>query len=328
MKTYLLSIALLAQLMGISFSEALEETAVLTPSVSQSLSEDAAEELLTLRVQHLIQEQYDERPLAQEPLAIGKQENQLSLNAWSAIAIDADTGMVLWEKNPDTVLPIASITKLMTASIWLDNQPSAGFDHVHTVAPEGDTPIGKELNLPHLAQISTRELWDATLVASTNDTAMALVHSTTLGEQGFIDAMNRRAQTLGLTNTAFADPTGLSERNTSTAHDIAQLARHAFSHSEIQEATQLAGVRPTTVDGISGRYLTSTNALLSNDALEIVGGKTGYIPEAGYCLVLQIRIPDTDRDIITVVLGTPSSDARFTETSRLIDWVQQYYSWD
>lgn len=313
MQEFLIGLTIVAQALGISISEALTEDVYIVPTAVNSHFE--------MRVMEEIRTQYTPPQRISEDLSP-------EIEAHGAIVMDASTKKVLWQKNPDDVVPFASITKLMTALVWLENQPPAGFDHVHTFAPEEDTIEGKELNLGHGEKLRAFDLLRSSIVGSDNDTALALVHTTSLGDDGFIDVMNRKARALGMNNTTFADATGLSADNRSTPYDLALLVKEAFSKPEIQAPASMSEHYQVTVDSNKKTRVTTTNKLLYDSEVEIVGGKTGYITEAGYCLVVQARVPDAERDIIVVVLGTDQEQARFDQAKKLILWTIGHYAWD
>lgn len=260
------------------------------------------------------------------------------VDAAAAIIMDVSTERILWQKNPDNQLPIASITKLMTALTWLDHMPVAGMDHVHTFAPEQDTVYGKELNLGHGEQLAAFDLLRSSIVGSDNDTALGLVATTEAGEEQFVQWMNEKAVSIGMNNSHFDDATGLSSDNTATVGDIARLALYAFRQEEIQAPASMTVHEQRTVESNRLTRVATTNQLLYDPEVEIIGGKTGFITEAGYCLVVQARVyggGDTDeggyavpRDIIAVVLGTDAQQARFDEVKKLILWSQAHYTWE
>ncbi|MBI2411442.1 MAG: D-alanyl-D-alanine carboxypeptidase [Candidatus Kerfeldbacteria bacterium] len=250
------------------------------------------------------------------------------IDARSSVVMDAATQQVLWQKNPDAEVSIASITKLMTALVWLDHKPADGLNHIHTFAPEDDTPGGKELNLPYGAQLTTFNVLRSSLVASYNDTALALAHSSRLSEDEFVAAMNHKAQALSMEHTTFVDPTGLYKGNISTPFDIALLAREAFSKPEIQVPASMTKHAQEIEDTHQPITVYTTDKLLYDTDLNIVGGKTGYTDEAGYCVVVEVREPHSERDVIVVVLGAPTEEGRFTTAKQIIEWTFLHYAWN
>ncbi len=260
------------------------------------------------------------------PVKVGT-DQEPDIDAYSAVIMDVNTQRVLWQKNPDQVVPIASITKLMTALVFLDNLPGAGLEHVHTFAPEEDTPGGKELNLDYGQQLRAFDLLRTALVASDNDTALALAHATELPQSTFVELMNRKAQSLGMTHAYFADPTGLSQHNTATPLEVAKMAREAFSKEAIRVPAGMTQHSEETVDGGQLVRVNTTNKLLYDEEVDIVAGKTGFTYEAGYCLVVQGRDPDTGREVIVLVLGADTDQARFDEVKKLLLWTFEQYDW-
>lgn len=255
-----------------------------------------------------------------------------AIAARAAIILDAKSQHVLWQKNPDAPLPIASITKLMTALVWFDHQPQEGLQHIHTFAPEEDQPDGKELNLPHGAQLSTLNLLNGAIVGSNNDMIVGLAHTTTLNDEAYINEMNEKARAIGMRNTTFADMTGLSAKNTATVSDVARLAQVAFWNEIIATPAGQAQHLQETLDGSFKNTIYTTNQLLYDRSLNVIAGKTGYIPQAGYCLVVKIAVPESagggeDDSVIVVILGAESDPGRFTQAKKLANWAFSDYDW-
>lgn len=311
-----------------------EEPYVVPTVVEQQAESDAGtvlEESFQQRIMNAIRTEY------QAPVKTTEDQGP-DVAASAALIMDVSTERVLWQKNPDDQLPIASITKLMTALTWLDHMPSAGMEHVHTFAPEQDTVYGKELNLGHGEQLTAFNLLRSSLVGSDNDTALGLVASTEAGDGQFVEWMNEKAHSIGMDNTTFDDATGLSAANRATVEDVARLALYAFRQEDIQVPASMAVHEQRTVESNRLTRVATTNKLLYDRDVEIIGGKTGFITEAGYCLVVQARVyegGDTDeggyavpRDIIAVVLGADTEQGRFDEVKKLILWAQAHYSWE
>lgn len=254
------------------------------------------------------------------------------IQAKAAIIVDGRSQHVLWQKNPDEPLPIASITKLMTTLVWFDHQPLAGLEHIHTVAPEENRPLGKEIDLPLGTKISAQNLLHGSLIASNNDMMVALAHTTAIPDKQYIEFMNKKARALGMNQTTFADMTGLSSANRATIGDVARLARVAFWNKRVEEPAGQATHFQESADGAIRYQVVTTNHLLYEKDLEIIAGKTGYIPAAGYNLVVKVRVPEsaggTQEDyVIVAVLGTASDAARFEQAKRALDWAFQEYQW-
>jgi D-alanyl-D-alanine endopeptidase (penicillin-binding protein 7) len=170
-------------------------------------------------------------------------------------------------------------------------------------------------------------IWRSTLVGSNNDTALALAHSSTLSHEQFVAAMNVKAKSMGLTRTHFVDPTGLSAQDVSSAEDLARIARAAFSRQEIVEATTMTEHVQETVDAKFRTVVRTTNTLLFDKDIEVTAGKTGFIDEAGYCVVERVQVPGSKRNVIVVVLGTESDTDRFSEAKKLSQWAFAHFIW-
>ncbi len=231
----------------------------------------------------------------------------------------------LYCKDADTVQPIASITKLMTALVFLENNP--GWDTVYTIAPE-DNVAGGRLNLFRGEAVKVKDIFYTSLVASDNGATAALVHASGLSEADFVKKMNEKAKVLGLGKTSFTDPVGLSDRNVSTAREVALLAKAALAKEEIRQATARKDYEFSTLDGRE-KKVESTDYLLfdpAQNSFEVLGGKTGYTDQAGYCFVGRFQ-DENGREVISVVLGSAGKNERFRESKTLVNWVFQNYIW-
>jgi len=245
----------------------------------------------------------------------------VKLTAQAAAVMDKNTGTVLWQKNADEVRSLASITKLMTALVFLDNNP--GWDQTLTMAKEDETGANST-NIFRDETVSIKDAFYTMLIASDNDVARALVRSTDLKSEEFVKLMNDKAKVLGLNQTSFVDPTGLSAKNVSSANDILILAKRAFSNPDIKNAASQKAYSFTTLDG-KNHKINSTNHLLSG-FLDIIAGKTGFIPDSGYCLVAEIE-GDNDQRIVSVVLGSASNVDRFNDLKILSAWTLNNFVW-
>ena len=259
---------------------------------------------------------------------ITKKEDAVNLDlaASSSAVLLVKNNTFLFEKNSTVKQPIASLTKLMTALVFLDNNP--GLEKEYIIS-QNDNVVGGKNNLFIGDTIKVKDLWHTSLVASDNVATMALAHSTGLSDLEFIQAMNSKASKLGLFNTSFAEPTGLSDKNISTARDIARLAKEALSHDEIKKSTIQKEYNFTTKEGRE-KKISSTDYLLFSESetkINLLGGKTGYTESAGYCFVGKFTDPRQD-EIITVILNSNGKNDRFLETKILVDWVFTNFSWN
>ncbi len=249
------------------------------------------------------------------------------------INVEADKSAVLsmtdrvffYEKNADKTQPIASITKLMTALVFMENNP--GWDTTYTVT-KTDQVEGGHLNLFPGEEVRISDLFKTSLIASDNGATLALVHATDLGEAGFVKKMNEKAAQLGLKQTSFFDSVGLSDQNISTAREVALLAKAALAKEEIRQATETKDYEYKTIDG-KDKKVESTDYLLfdsEKNLFQVLGGKTGYTEKAGYCFVGRFK-DDGDREIISVVLNSGGKNERFKESKSLVNWIFNNYDW-
>jgi D-alanyl-D-alanine endopeptidase (penicillin-binding protein 7) len=265
-------------------------------------------------------------PRAVEParLSIGQAiglhlvDDPLDLKSSVAVVIDQLTGETLYQKNPEAVLPIASITKVMTAMVVLDAGLPMG-ELLEVTEADRDLERHSSSRLRIGAQLPRSAMMQLALMSSENRAAHALGRNYPGGLTAFVAAMNRKAQDLGMADSRFADPTGLSGNNVSNARDLARMVRAAYGYPEIREfstATDIAldtGLRRPTM-------FRSTNRLVDSPDWDIGMQKTGYISEAGKCLVMQARVDD--RPLIIVLLDAAGSQSRFADAQRIRRWVE------
>ena len=236
------------------------------------------------------------------------------VRAAAAIVYDPQTGSVLWEENMHDQRSIASLTKLMTAVTFLSDAPDLGQQVLVTRA---DVRGASVTYLRSGERISHGDLLHLTLIASDNAAARVLARTSEGGTAAFIARMNAMAMSLGLTNTAYADPSGLDARNVSSAYDVSQLVAYAASDERLSRI-----MRKATYDARTNRRtirIKSTNRLLGSD-VDVLGGKTGFIRKAGYCLATLVQIPQGPQ-LSVVVLGATTSSIRFAEARHLFKWV-------
>lgn len=246
------------------------------------------------------------------------------LTAQAAAVFDVKSKKVLYEKNPERLSSLASITKLMTALVVMDQKPD--FSEEYVMQSE-DRREGGRIYLYNGDRVTRGDLFNAMLVGSANTATMALVHSLGLTEEQFVRKMNEKAYALGLRKTTFADPVGLNPDNRSTAFEVIELTRTALATAAIQQAVLQDRYVLTTKQGAQ-RVIASTDQLLDDTAdFAIAGGKTGYLGEAGYCFTGRFSDENGEREIITVVLGSATVTTRFSETAALVEWTYDNYAW-
>lgn len=249
------------------------------------------------------------------------QEEQLSpgfISAEAALAVDLESQTTLYERNSSARLSIASLTKLMTAYIVLEeNNP----DDIVTISSTAANKTGSRMGLYEGETITIRNLLYGLLIKSGNDAAVALAEFNAGSESAFVNKMNTRAQELGMFDTHFTNTTGLdSEAAYSSARDMTLLSSHLARDPNIREIVKLSSTEVTSTSGYVHR-LVNTNILLGQ--LGIKGLKTGKTPGAGECLITLAESED-GHEILTIVLG---SDNRFADTKILVDWIYRAYSW-
>ena len=238
------------------------------------------------------------------------------LRAAAAIIYNPETKQILWEENSDDQRSIASITKVMTAAVFLENNPDL-TEQVTVV--QSDVFRASTTHLRQRDSLTTGDLLHLLLIASDNAAARALARVSPQGYDGFIQRMNDKALELGLKNTHYTDPSGLLSDDVSSAFDLARLIAFASSDERISAIMQT----PTYTVHAATRDISfrSTNHLLGRPDVEVLAGKTGFISKAGYCLATLLRLPQSGQEVAVVVLGARSNAGRFMETQNLFNWL-------
>lgn len=235
------------------------------------------------------------------------------INAESAISVnsnlaDADIDKVVFEKNSDVKLPIASLTKLMTAVVAIDNYNLSDFTSVSRQADLQDS-ANQDVRLG--SKLSVESFLKIMLIQSSNKSAFAL--SEIMGRQKFVNAMNKKAQDLGLNNTFFEDSTGLGSKNISTAKDLSMLAKYILKN--YPKIAQISSAKELDVPNF-GKII-NTDQLLG-EISGVVFSKTGFTSEANGCLLLATKNSNTGNYFINIILG---ADDRFSEMRKLVNWL-------
>ncbi len=249
-------------------------------------------------------------------------DDPLSLQSSVALVVDKDTDEVLFSKNPDAVLPIASITKLMTALVVVD----AGLSLEERVEVSQDDvrgTVGSRMRsqLRPGTRLSRGELMHLSLMSSENRAAHALGRTYPGGLGAFVRAMNRKAAELGMIDTRYVEPTGLSADNRSSALDLARLVRAASEHPVIRDlSTSLGAVIPVGPKPRPVEFR-NTNRLVHHPAWDIGLQKTGFISAAGRCVVMQAEL--AGRQLIMVLLDSAGRYSRIGDAERLRKWVSE-----
>ena len=240
------------------------------------------------------------------------------LRAAAAIAFNPETGEVVWQENGTEKRSIASITKVMTALVFLEDNPNL----TKTVAVERSDVYAASVTFLRAAErVSLNDLLHLALIPSDNGAARVLARVSHGGTASFVERMNEKAIELGLENTSFADPSGLNPNNVSTAYDLSRLISYASADERIASIMRMQHYTLTT--NRRTIRINNTNKLLSGSDVDVMAGKTGFIRKAGYCLATLLRLPQSQQTVAVVVLGAQSNTGRFWETRHLFNWLSQ-----
>ena len=246
------------------------------------------------------------------------QSKKVFLRSSAVLVQDANSGKTILSKNSDQVMPIASITKLMTAMVLLDS----GVDMEQRVVvsrQDIDHRKGTHSRLRPGTVLTRSQLLLLALMASENRAAFALARTFPGGTQAFVAAMNAKAHALGMEDTHYAGPTGLNPKNVSSPRDLARLVKAAADYPLIRAYTTRERARVEA----RGRMLSyhNTNRLVSNRHWDIDLSKTGYISEAGRCLVMQVKVES--RELIMVLLDSWGKYSRLGDANRIRKWLER-----
>lgn len=241
------------------------------------------------------------------------------INAKSALIFDVQSGRFLFDRNSKERMPVASLMKIMSAVVVINN-----------LDPKDSVAIGKEsVRVDRLKQdlyageiISVKDLLSTMLIGSSNDAAHALTAFAKTKDIDFVAKMNEQAQTLDMKDTLFLDSSGLNDNGYSTAQDFAKLLSYALEYPEIWTILREPELT-LKPDGAIERQIKNTNQLL-NTVDNIVGGKTGYTDGALGCMALAVNVNGKHDTLVSIVLG---STTRFEDTTKLIDWAIAAYRW-
>lgn len=243
-----------------------------------------------------------------------------SLKSAAALVVDFNDGQTIYGKNTQGVTPIASITKLMTSMVVLDaNLPLDETIYVDTA--DLDSVKHTYSRLAVGTGLPRRDMLRLALMSSENRAAASLSRSYPGGRVAFTAAMNRKAVELGMWNTRFVDSTGLSSENVSTAEDLVKMVKGAYQYPLIREFTTTSAHEVETVAGRNLQFRNS-NGLVKNPEWEIGLSKTGYITEAGRCLVMQAKIGA--RHVVIVLLDSWGKYTRLADANRIKKWLESH----
>ena len=250
---------------------------------------------------------------------IAVRDGSLAVHSAAALVIDQNTGLPIYAKNERDVLPIASITKLMTALVVLD-----------AAQPMDETVYVTQRDVDHLklstsrlrvgARLTRENMLRLALMASENRAASALAHAYPGGMPAFVDAMNRKAHALSMTDSRFEDATGLNSDNVSTARDLVLLVQEAWRNPYIRAYTTTASY--TVPLNRTQVTFNNTNPLVKQDNWHISLSKTGFIDEAGRCLVMRATL--AQKDVVIVLLNSQGKYTRIGDANRVRQWMEAH----
>lgn len=264
-------------------------------------------------------------PVIVLPKLIGTLPAPDSFSAHSILVKDVETGAILYQKNEYEQRSLASISKLLSALVLLENP----IDWTTTTIIASSTDIF-DSHIFDGEKYTLSDLWDAGLVASSNKAIVALVQGAGISEDMFVQRMNQKAIELGMRDSHFVEPTGLSSENISTASDVALLLEEALKHEKIRDTLLLTKVKISPLPKKKSREITNTNWLLldwiPNKIKDFRGGKTGYIIASGYNFAMQVGEGE-NKVIDVVVLGADTHEARFTEARDISEDIYRAFEW-
>lgn len=241
----------------------------------------------------------------------------LNVRLKSALLVNFADGSVLYAKNPDEVRSIASISKLMTAMVVLDQKPD--LTQIETITKE-DASRSSRSRMVVGYKLSLNDLLYTSLMVSDNRATRALARAVFGSYEKCAAAMNAKAAELGLTNSHFVEPTGLSAENVSTATEVAKIIYYTRNYSQIGKITSTQNYVTRIQRGkrLLKKPITNTN-LLTHSPYDVLTGKTGYISAAQYCVASLVQNRQGER-LTVVALGAPGAMTRFREARKLVDW--------
>lgn len=256
------------------------------------------------------------RPSFATALGLRGQHDELSLKSSVAMVVNQDTKEVYFEKNPSVSLPIASITKLMTAMVVLDSK--LPLDETLVIHAD-DVRSYRTSRLAGGTVLTREEALLLALMSSENRAAYTLGRNYPGGVPAFVDAMNRKAKELGMDHSHFADPTGLLSENVASAEDLTRMLSAAYQYKMIREFSTWPDL--TMVIAKRPQKFLNTNRLVRSGDMNIGLQKTGFINAAGKCLVMQARVNNTP--LLLVFLDSVGTQSRFADAVRVRDWYER-----
>lgn len=247
------------------------------------------------------------------------------IEARAGIVINEKTGEVIFEKNATTTMPLASLTKLVAVKVFLDTRPTLSRVVAYSVKDEAynykyvNKWESSRLRLHDGDTLTVENLIYSSLIGSTNNTIETLARVSGMSRDNFINKINETVHGWGASSTRFMEPTGLSPQNVTSAADYAIIAKEALKHPIIQKASTMKKYEFYTINTKKRHRVRNSNRIIATNIFNITGSKTGYLDEAGYCLMTRAKAPSGEQ-IIVVTLGAPTRDASIEETTELMKY--------
>lgn len=247
-----------------------------------------------------------------------------NLSAWSAVVVREADGRILWEKNGEKVTPLASLTKIIAAQVFLDTKPTLSKvvtykkqdeDYNYKYCKPGESA---KLQVKDGETMTLSDLLYAALVGSANNAVESLVRNSGLTRDEFIAKMNSKVKEWGAKSTSFVEPTGLSEKNVSSPADYAIITEEAYTDPLIKKISTTYKYTFSTINTKKKHTLTNTNKIIASNKYNIIGSKTGYLNEAGYCLMTRIK--SKYGNLIAVNFGSTSKANNFADNEKLLNY--------
>ena len=247
------------------------------------------------------------------------QKNNPDIKSQAALVFNAQNDRVIYDKNADKVMPIASITKLMTAMVTLDARLSP-HEKITITNADVDKLKHSSSRLPVGSTYPRHELLRLALMSSENRAAAALGRTYPGGAKAFVSAMNAKAKKLGMNNSRFVDSTGLNSGNVATARDLAKMVSASNNYTAIREFSTTSQHSVSPGNKRSQLQYVNSNSLVRNQGWNINVSKTGYLSEAGRCLVMQAKI--SGQPMVIVLLNSWGKNTRIGDANRVKKWIE------
>lgn len=254
-----------------------------------------------------------------------KKPTELSISARSGAVLNSADKKIIWTKDENAVVPLASLSKLVAVKVFLETKPNLKKVVSYSVKDEQlnalyvPLSVSARLKLKDKDQVTIKDLLYSSLIGSTNNTVESLVRLSGISRETFIARMNKRVKDWGAKKTKFVEPTGLSTKNVTTAKEYVIIAREVFLDPIISQASSLPSYSLTTINTKIKHSFQNTNLLARNAKSGLLGSKTGYLEEAGNCLVTKWPTVK-NKNIIVILFGEPTRQASIDDTKALVSY--------